>query len=150
MPIHVEIVTQEGKLFEEREADMVIVPATEGVMGVLPHHAPVLTTMGFGELLVKKGNAQESFVIYGGIVEVRPGRVTVLADTAESTATVDILKAEEARTRAQDLMRSGPPHEKEYSIAQDLRRAEIAINVARKQRNRGGIQIRTVADDSGN
>ena len=85
MPIHVEIVTQEGKLFEEREADMVIVPATEGVMGVLPHHAPVLTTMGFGELLVKKGNAQESFVIYGGIVEVRPGRVTVLADTAEST-----------------------------------------------------------------
>ncbi len=58
MPIHVEIVTQERKVFEEREADMVIVPGSEGEMGVLPHHAPVLTTMGFGELVVRKGNKE--------------------------------------------------------------------------------------------
>jgi len=73
MTIHVEVITQEGRLFEEQAADMVIVPGSEGEMGVLPHHAPVLTTMGFGELRVRKGNAEESFVIYGGVVDIRPG-----------------------------------------------------------------------------
>ena len=61
MPIHVELVTQERKVFDEPEADMVIIPATEGEMGILPHHAPVLTTMGFGELVVRKGPAEERF-----------------------------------------------------------------------------------------
>ena len=58
MTIHVEVITQEGRLFEEQDADMVIVPGSEGVMGVLPHHAPVLTTMGFGELRIRKGDAE--------------------------------------------------------------------------------------------
>ncbi len=147
MPLHVEIVTQEGKLFEEREADMVVVPGSEGEMGILPHHAPVLTTMGFGELRVKKGNAEESFIIYGGIVEVRPGRVIALADMAESSYTVDIMKAEEARTRAQELMRSGPPQEEQYSIAQDLRRAELAVHVAQKSRVKSGLRIRSISTE---
>ncbi|MFN8374637.1 MAG: F0F1 ATP synthase subunit epsilon, partial [Anaerolineae bacterium] len=69
MPIRVEVVTQEKKIFET-DADMVIIPATEGVMGVLPRHAPVLTTMGFGELIIRRGTAEESFAIYGGVVDV--------------------------------------------------------------------------------
>ncbi len=147
MPLHVEVTTQDGKLFEEPAADMVIVPGSEGEMGVLPHHAPVLTTLGFGELRIKKGTAEQSFVIYGGIVEIRPDRVIVLADMAESSHAVDVANAEAARVRAQELMRSGPPAEKEFSIAQELRRAEIAIHVARKERSRGKMQIQSLSDD---
>ena len=82
MPIHIELVTQERKIFEEPEADIVIVPAVEGEMGVLPNHAPVLTTLSFGELVVRKGDAEERFAIYGGVVDVRPDKIVVLADLA--------------------------------------------------------------------
>jgi len=99
MAIHVEVITQEGLLFEENEADMVIVPGSEGEMGVLPHHAPVLTTMGYGELRVKKGNAEEDFMIYGGVVDIRPGHVIALADMAESSYAANVAEAERARAR---------------------------------------------------
>ncbi len=62
---------------------MVLVPGSEGEMGILPHHAPVLTTLAYGELVVRKGRAEESFVIFGGVVDIRPDRVIVLADLAE-------------------------------------------------------------------
>ena len=81
MPIHIELVTQEAKVFEEQNADIVIVPAVEGEMGVLPNHAPVLTTLSFGELVVRKGEAEERFAIFGGVVDVRPDKVVVLADS---------------------------------------------------------------------
>ena len=60
MPIHIELVTQEQKIFDEPDADIVIVPAVEGEMGVLPNHAPVLTTLTYGELVVRKGGAEEA------------------------------------------------------------------------------------------
>jgi F-type H+-transporting ATPase subunit epsilon len=147
MPLHVEIVTQEGKIFDEPAADMVIVPGSEGEMGILPHHAPILTTMGFGELRVKKGNAEEDFIIYGGIVEVRPDRVIALADLAESSYSVDVSNAEDARTRAQELMKSGPPAEEEATILQELRRAEVAVRLSSKARARAGIRIITDSDE---
>jgi F-type H+-transporting ATPase subunit epsilon len=148
MPLHVEIVTQEGKIFEEPEADMVIVPGSEGEMGILPHHAPILTTMGFGELRVKKGSAEEDFIIYGGIVEIRPDRVIALADIAESSYAVDVAKAEEARNNAQELIKTGPPAEQEATILHELRRAELAVKVSVKARNRGGLRIRSVEEDT--
>jgi F-type H+-transporting ATPase subunit epsilon len=146
MPLHVEIVTQEGKIFDEPAADMVIVPGSEGEMGILPHHAPILTTMGFGELRVKKGNAEEDFIIYGGIVEIRPDRVIALADTAESSFAVDVAKAEAARVSAQELMKSGPPAEEEATILSELHRAEVAVRLHTKARTRGAIRILTDDD----
>ena len=146
MPIHVEVITQEGKLFEEHEADMVIVPGSEGEMGVLPHHAPVLTTMGYGELRIKKGNAEEDFMIYGGVVDIRPGHVIALADTAASSYEVDEAEAQAARSRAEELKRSGVPAEREASIAEELRRAELAIRVAEKQRFRTGMRIKVIEE----
>ncbi len=148
MPLHVEIVTQEGKIFEEEAADMVIVPGSEGEMGVLPHHAPILTTMGFGELRIKKGTATEDFIIYGGIVEIRPDRVIALADMAESSYAVDVARAEEARAHASELMKGGVPAEREASLLQELRRAELAVKVSHKARARGGLRIRTAADET--
>jgi len=148
MNIHVEVITQEGRLFEEQDADMVIVPGSEGEMGVLPHHAPVLTTMGFGELRIRKGDAEESFVIYGGVVDIRPGHVIALADVAESSHSVDVAQAEQARTRAAELMTTGLPADKAESIAVELHRAELAVRVAQKVKTRARIRLRSIDDES--
>jgi F-type H+-transporting ATPase subunit epsilon len=147
MTIHVEVITQEGRLFEEHDADMVIVPGSEGEMGVLPHHAPVLTTMGFGELRIRKGNAEESFVIYGGVVDIRPGHVIALADVAESSYDVDEAQAEQARTRARELMATGLPADKAESIAIELHRAELAVRVSQKVRARPRIRLKSIEDE---
>lgn len=147
MPIRVDIVTQEGPLFTERNADAVILPATEGEMGVLPGHAALVTTLAFGELRVRKGGAEESFAVYGGVVEVRPDRVIVLADTAESTYALDVAKAQEARQRAEKIMREGVPVDKTAAVIQELRRANLQENLLRKVRARPStMRIRTPED----
>ena len=147
MPLHVEIVTQEKKVFEEREADMVIVPGSEGEMGVLPHHAPVLTTMGFGELVVRKGNKEERFVIYGGVVDIRPDKVVALAYLAESSFALDEQKIEAARQSAAKLMADGVPVAENRIAALELRRAELALKVKNKLKNRSSSILRIVSDE---
>jgi F-type H+-transporting ATPase subunit epsilon len=150
MPIHVEVVTQERKVFEEREADIVVIPASEGEMGVLPHHAPVLTTMGFGELVIRKAGREERFVIYGGVVDVRPDKVVVLADLAESSFELDEQKIESARERATQMMAQGVPEAQNRSAALELRRAELALKVKMKLRSRGSAVLRIVDDNNVN
>jgi F-type H+-transporting ATPase subunit epsilon len=148
MPLHVKIITQEGLLFEEPEASAVIVPGSEGEMGILPHHAALLTTLGFGELRVRKGQAEESFAVYGGVVEVRPDRVIVLAETAQSSYELDEEKAKQARAHAEDLMRTGVPADQSASVMQEVRRATLQENILRKIRSRpGAMRIKTVGDE---
>lgn len=146
MPIHVELVTQEKKVFEETAADMVIIPAAEGEMGVLPGHAAVLTTLGFGELIVRKGGAEERFVIYGGVVDVRPDKVVVLADMADSSFALDVEAVEAARSRAARMIAEGPPAEENREAALALRRAELALKISRKVKSRGPL-LRIVTDE---
>jgi F-type H+-transporting ATPase subunit epsilon len=145
MPIAVELVSKERKVFEEPEATMVIIPASEGLMGVLPNHAPVLTTLGFGELVIKKGEAEERFAIYGGVVDVRPTKVTILAELAESSFDIDMDAIEKARAEATELMAKGTAGLSEAQnamIAQALRRAELASKIEVKMRGRtGGLRI---------
>jgi len=146
MPIHVEIVTQERQIYNE-QVDMVILPGSEGVLGVLPRHTPLLTTLGFGELRIKKGGREDVFAVYGGIVEVRPDKVIVLADMAEQGEDIDLAMAEEARKRAQEMMLKGPPPDEVSLIAQELRRAELAVRVQRKTQSRAGaVRLRESAD----
>ncbi|NDJ62542.1 MAG: ATP synthase F1 subunit epsilon [Chloroflexi bacterium] len=139
MPIEVEIVTEERAVFNEPEADMILVPASEGQMGVLPNHAPVLTTLGFGELIVRKGSAEERFVIYGGVVDVRPDKVVVLAELAESSFEIDEQQAEEARQRAAQLLAEGLPPEQNRQAALELRRAELALRINRNIQQRTSV-----------
>jgi F-type H+-transporting ATPase subunit epsilon len=146
MPIYVELVSKERRIFEEPAADMVIIPASEGEMGVLPNHAPVLTTLGFGELIVRKANAEERFVVYGGVVDVRPDKVTVLAEVAESSFDLDLEAIEEARQRAQQLMAEGLPPEQNREATLALRRAELAMRVSRKMQQRSSV-LRIITDE---
>jgi len=145
MPLSVEIVTQEKVVFSEPEADMVVVPGAEGVMGILPHHAPVLTTLSFGELIVRKGRAEESFAIYGGVVDIRPDRVIVLADLAESSYAIDAAAMEAARSSAEKLMTQGIPEEQNREAALALRRAELALRLDRKVHTRS--QVMRILED---
>jgi len=147
MPIHIELVTQEQKIFDEPNADMIIIPAVEGEMGVLPNHAPVLTTLTFGELVVRKGNAEERFAIYGGVVDVRPDKVVVLADTAESSFALDLEQAQEARDRARKLLEEGTPEADNREAELALRRANLAIKVSQKMRASGSM-LRILDEDA--
>lgn len=141
MPIAVEIVTQERVVFSEPAADMVLLPAAEGQMGVLPNHAPVLTTLGYGELVVRKGRAEERFVIFGGVVDVRPDKVVVLADLAESSHEVDEVAMEAARANAEKMMRQGVPPEQNREATLALRRAELALRLSRRVRTSNVMRI---------
>ena len=145
MPIHVEVITQEDKIFDEPEADMVIIPATEGEMGVLPNHAPVLTTLTFGELVVRKGDAEEHFAVYGGVVDVRPDKVVVLADMADIPDDVGMEELEKARQRAQKMIEEGVTAALNRDATLALRRAEMALKVKNKVKDRNYLRI--LSDD---
>ena len=148
MPIHIELVTQEESIFDEPEADIIMVPAVEGEMGVLPNHAPVLTTLTFGELVVRKGEAEERFAIYGGVVDVRPDKVVVLADLAESSYALDMEKAQAARDQVRQVLEDGPPDTINREAELALRRANLALRISQKIRSRGAA-IRIIDEDSG-
>ena len=145
MPIHVEVVTQERKVFEEPEADIVIIPAVECEMGVLPHHAPVLTTLGFGELIVRKEGREERFAIFGGVVDVRPDKVVVLADLAESSFSLDLERIEAARESARQMLAEGVPSELNREATLALRRAELSLRIHRKLQSQG--QVMRILDE---
>lgn len=147
MPLEVEVVSQVRQLYHTDHADMVIVPGSEGELGVLPNHTPLLTTLAFGELRIVQGDDVISFVVYGGVVEVRPDKVIVLADDAESAAEIDMEQVEQARERAHQLMEEAPTLEERAEIAQELRRAEIAAKVSSRVTNRPTSQIRSIDDE---
>lgn len=147
MPIHVELVTQERKVFEDVAIDKVNIPGSEGEMTVLQGHAPILTTMTFGELVITKGNAEERFAIYGGVVDIRPNKVVVLADLAESSFGIDAERAREARERARQMMQEGVPEEQNRQAILELRRAELQLKLSNKVSNRGSMMRIVDQDD---
>ena len=100
MPILLEIVTPE-RLAYSGEVDAVVLPGSEGELGVLPHHAPLVSTLGVGELRYRKGGEEESFAIVGGFLQVRPDRVVVMAETADMASEIDLEKAQQAKRDAE-------------------------------------------------
>src|ERR687897_2196832 len=123
MPLELEIVTPERLAYSDT-VDAVVCPGIEGELGILPHHAPLLSTLGVGELRIRKGGEEEFFAIAGGFVQVRPDKVVVMAETADMAAEIDIEKAQEARREAEHALESG------YHEAADLAAARAALQQA--------------------
>jgi F-type H+-transporting ATPase subunit epsilon len=123
MPLQLDIVTPE-KLAYSDEVDAVTLPGIEGELGVLPHHAPLVTTLGFGELRIRKGGTEEFFAIAGGFLQVLPDKVIVLAETADMASEIDLGKAQEARREAEKALESG------YNEGADLSTARAALQTA--------------------
>ena len=139
-----DIVTLERKVWEDEGLDLVLLPGSEGDLGILPQHTPLLTALRPGTILIRKGGEDEFFAVGGGFADVRPDRVTVLAESAEAATEIDLERAEEARQRAAELLAEGRPQDK-VSIAMArsaLMRAESRIKVARRRRGRGSPRMR--------
>jgi F-type H+-transporting ATPase subunit epsilon len=133
MPIRCEIVSQDRLVFSG-EVDIVVVPGVEGEMGILPNHAPLLSTLNMGILKVRTKGEEEDFTIAGGVVEVQPDVVTVLADAAENVREIDVLRAEAAKSRAEELLREGPPPDTDtyLKIEAALRRSNLRLEAVRR------------------
>ena len=130
--LHLEIVTQERRLYSG-DVDMVVAPGSEGEMGILPHHASLLTTLKEGVLRVKHGGTEELFSIGGGFLEVQPDHVIVLADAAEKADEIDIARAEQARERAEKMLKDRPAGANIEEALAALRRAQIRVTVAQRR-----------------
>ena len=137
--IPVEIVTAE-RIVYKADATMVIIPASAGDIGVLPKHAPLLTTLKVGELRVKQDNAPEkSIFIAGGFAEVLPDKITILANTAQRSEEMDELEAREAQKRAKDLMASATTKEDIAKAELLLRETTVKLRIVRKYKEESGI-----------
>ncbi|HQY30866.1 MAG TPA: ATP synthase F1 subunit epsilon, partial [Thermomicrobiales bacterium] len=121
------------------DVDMVIAPGGDGALGILPHHAPLISTLAAGELRVVKGSKEESIIVFGGFIEVTPEKVIVLADTAERIEEIDVERAEAARHRAEEAVRQqGDTVEIEQALSA-LRRANLRLSVGKRRRSTTGI-----------
>ena len=148
MPIRCEIVSQDRLVFEG-DADIVIVPGVMGEMGILPNHAPLLSTMKFGILKVRYQGREQVFAVAGGVVEVQPDIITVLADAAENVEEIDEARAVAARRRAEEYLKAGPPPDTDAYLAMEaaLRRSNLRLEAV--QRYRRGQSIRSVQTEEG-
>jgi F-type H+-transporting ATPase subunit epsilon len=138
MPLLLEIVTPE-KLAYSETVDAVNLPGIEGELGVLPHHAPLVTMLGVGELRIRRGGIEESFAIAGGFLQVRPDKVVVMAETADMASEIDIEKAQEAKRAAERILEGAAQTEAaDLSAARAaLERALLRIRVAERRHREG-------------
>ncbi|HEY7452307.1 MAG TPA: F0F1 ATP synthase subunit epsilon [Candidatus Limnocylindria bacterium] len=122
MTLRLEVVSPDGRVFTD-DVDMVVVPGIEGELGILPHHTPLVTALGVGELRIRRAGTVQFMLISGGFVEVRPDKVVIMALVAEHSDEIDAASAAEARRRAEaDL--------EEVHDPVDLARVRAALQTA--------------------
>ena len=138
MPLLLEIVTPERLAYSDT-VDSVQLPGIEGELGVLPHHAPLVSMLGVGELRIRKGGAEESFAIAGGFLQVRPDRVVVMAETADLASEIDLEKAQEACREAERALEGAAPTDAvDLAAARaQLQQALLRIRVAERRHREG-------------
>ncbi len=137
MPLLLDIVTPE-RLAYSGEVDSVQLPGSEGELGVLPHHAPLIATLGAGELRIRKGGTEETFAVFGGFLQVLPDKVVVMAESADLAAEIDLERAQEARREAERALESGSHEAADLAAARaTLQQALLRIRVAERRRHEG-------------
>jgi F-type H+-transporting ATPase subunit epsilon len=133
--LHVDIVTVEGRR-HRGDADFVVAPGSEGELGVLPRHVPLLTPLAPGTVKVRNDGEELFFFVGGGFLEVRPDQVTVLADAAERAEDIDEARAEEARRTAESLLQQKLSDTDQAAASAALARAEARLRLAELRRRR--------------
>jgi F-type H+-transporting ATPase subunit epsilon len=137
MPLELEIVTPERQAYADT-VDSVVLPGVEGELGVLPHHAPLVSTLGVGELRIRKGGVEESFAIVGGFLQVLPDKVVVMAETADLASEIDLDKAQKARAEAERALEEGYHEGADLAAARAaLQQALLRIRVAERRHREG-------------
>jgi F-type H+-transporting ATPase subunit epsilon len=130
-----EIVTAERMVFSD-EVSALIAWGVEGQLSILPHHAPLMTMLQPGDLMIRKEKEEEYLAISGGFLEVRPDKVIILADACERVDEIDIARAEEAKKRAQETLKAGPLTADAAAAEAALRRSIARLKVAERKRRK--------------
>jgi F-type H+-transporting ATPase subunit epsilon len=135
MTIRCEIVSQDRTVFQG-DVDIVVLPGAAGEMGILPHHAPVLAILKDGVIKVRRDGKEDLFTVAGGMAEVQPDIVTVLADAAENIEDIDIIRAKAAKKRAEEALANLKPEDHDAYLRMEaaLRRSNLRLEVARRYR----------------
>lgn len=135
-PLTCEVVTAERILFSG-EVDLVLAPGVEGQLGILPHHAPLITALQPGELVVRRGDEEIVFAVGGGFLEVVRNKVTILADSAERAEEIDVERALAAKKRAEERLAQRRAEDVDHARAEAaLRRAMARLRVVEHAKRR--------------
>jgi F-type H+-transporting ATPase subunit epsilon len=134
MHLSLEVVTIEREVYRADDVDMVIAPGTEGELGILPRHEPLITSLKEGVLQIVRGAERDLLAIGGGFLEVHGTHVVVMADVAEQAEEIEITRAEEARRRAERVLAETPAGQDARAATAALRRATVRLKVARHRR----------------
>jgi len=130
-----EIVTAERMVYSE-DVSALIAWGVEGQLGILPHHAPLMTPLQPGDLMIRKDKEEEYLALSGGFMEVRPDKVIILADACERADEIDIARAKEAKKRAQETMKAAPLTADAAAAEAALRRSLARLKVAERKRRK--------------
>lgn len=134
MTIRCEIVSQDRTVFEG-DVDIVVLPGMDGEMGILPHHAPLLTTLKYGYIKVRNKGVETVFTVAGGVAEIQPDIVTVLADAAENVEEIDVTRAESARKHAEEALaalKDAGDADAYLALEAALRRSNLRLEAAKR------------------
>jgi F-type H+-transporting ATPase subunit epsilon len=136
MTIRCEIVSQD-RIVYQGDVDMVVLPGAAGQMGILPHHSPILSVLDFGIITVKLKGHEDHFTVAGGVAEVQPDQVTVLADAAENVLEIDIERALQARQRAEDRLKVTVTEDIDRYLRTvvSLKKSNLRLQAAKKYRS---------------
>ena len=132
-----EIITAERQLYGD-EVEMVVAPGVDGQLGILPRHAPLMTMLQPGELLIRKDGADTYLIVTGGVMEVIGNKVTILADAAERSEEIDEARAAAAMELARERIASHPSELELQRALTAFRRAQVRLNVVRRRTRVGG------------
>ena len=136
-PMRLDVITAEREVFSD-EVDLVVAPGSQGELGILPSHSPLMTTLKEGELTIRKGGEDTYLAVSGGFLEVMDNVVTVLADACERSEEINEERAQEAVRRAQERIDARVSDMDLERAMASMRRAQLRIRVARRRRQREG------------
>jgi F-type H+-transporting ATPase subunit epsilon len=137
--VKLEIVTAERQVFSE-DVTTIIAEGVEGQMTILPNHAPLITMLAPGELVIRKDGDEIYLAISGGFLEVRPDKVIVLADACERSDEIDLDRAAQAKRRAEERLKNLTPEIDQTRAEVALRRSLARLRVAEKRRRSPGYR----------
>jgi len=140
-----ELVTAEKMVYSD-DVNIVIAWGLEGQLAILPHHAPLMTMLQPGELIIKKDNEETYMAVSGGFLEVRPDKVIILADACERAEEIDLARAEEAKRRAGEIMEAPSPETDTAAAEAALRRSLVRLKVAERIRRKRAQRQRSLRE----
>ena len=133
--MRLEIITAESRVYAD-DVEVLVAPGIDGELGILPHHAPLMTALQPGEIIIRKGGEETYLAVSGGFLEVMGNQVTILSDACERSDEIDEERARLAMEQAQERLASRDADLDLEQAVTAVRRAETRLRVARRRRTR--------------